>query len=381
MASGVFFGLTAALCWGVADVFMRGASRRAGVFLTLLFTEMVALAGLLLFAAPLGLLTATQAPLGAVLAAAALNLLILVGAVLLYRAFAVGTLALVSPLAASFAAVATILALLSGERPSLLAGIGLAITLIGVTVASIVPTAASAPAATLLATTPPIAAGRAAPVGEPRAEPTDRLFAVPSAPSGSATTLVGGVALAIPATSSPSAHMGRRAGWFAPGVLEVLVAVVIFGVAYWALRYVTPTVGGVRVAFIGKVVDLLALLALAGIAALIRAILPRLGRTNDARGALCASVSQATMAYRLRWPPRRFWLFVIPGALLDTAANVAYNIGVIGALTSVVVTLSSLFSAVTVALAWAFLKERLVGWQWVGVAAILAGVALINWGG
>ncbi len=73
-----------------------------------------------------------------------------------------------------------------------------------------------------------------------------------------------------------------------------------------------------------------------------------------------------------------FWLFVAPVGLLDTAANVAYNLGITVALTSVVVVLASLFSAVTVLLAWIFLREWLAGWQWLGVTAILVGIALVN---
>lgn len=333
MTSGVLLGLTAALCWGVADVFMRGASRMSGVFLTLLYTEIVAVVGFLLAMGPLGLLTFTHATPGALLAAAALNLLILGGAGLLYRAFAVGTLALVSPLAASFAAVTTLLSLFSGERPTLLAGVGLALTLVGVIVASLVPSP----------------------------QPHDKSIAgvPPSHTNGKGT---------------------RGLGLLAPGVPEVLGAVLIFGVAYWALRYVTPIVGGVQVAFIGKLVDLAALLALAGVVALAAVARPQSSRSQRQQPHATA-LDRATATYRLRLPPRLFWLFITPGALLDTAANVAYNIGVTGALTSVVATISSLFSAVTVLLAWVFLKERLATWQWLGVASILVGVALINWGG
>jgi uncharacterized membrane protein len=73
-----------------------------------------------------------------------------------------------------------------------------------------------------------------------------------------------------------------------------------------------------------------------------------------------------------------FWRWIIPGSILDISANVAYNIGVTGALTSIVATLSSLFTAVTVALAWVFLRERLARTQWIGVAFILVGIALVN---
>ena len=82
--------------------------------------------------------------------------------------------------------------------------------------------------------------------------------------------------------------------------------------------------------------------------------------------------------YVIRRPARPFWLWVIPVALLDTAANVAYNLGITVSLIAVVSVISSLFSAVTVLLAWVFLRERLARWQWAGVGAILVGIALVS---
>jgi drug/metabolite transporter (DMT)-like permease len=75
---------------------------------------------------------------------------------------------------------------------------------------------------------------------------------------------------------------------------------------------------------------------------------------------------------------RGFLVWVVPVALLDTTANLAYNLGISTALTSVVSVLSSLFSAVTVLLAAIFLGERLARWQWAGVGAILLGIALVG---
>ena len=69
---------------------------------------------------------------------------------------------------------------------------------------------------------------------------------------------------------------------------------------------------------------------------------------------------------------------VIPTALLDTAANIAYNLGIASSLTSIVAVLSSLFGAVTVLLAWIFLRERLSPWQWLGVITIFLGIVLVS---
>jgi drug/metabolite transporter (DMT)-like permease len=80
----------------------------------------------------------------------------------------------------------------------------------------------------------------------------------------------------------------------------------------------------------------------------------------------------------IRRPAPSFWRWAVAVAVLDTAANVAYNLGITISLTAVVSVISSLFSAVTVLLAWFFLRERLARWQWAGVAAILVGIALVS---
>jgi len=301
MQTGVLLGLSAALLWGVADFCARGASRAAGTFRTLLVVEIIAIPAVLLLAAPFGLVTlrAEQWPL--ILTAVLVGLIILGGAGLLYRAFAIGKLALVSPIASAFAAVTALLAIAAGER---LAGgvlLGVILTLAGVVLAS--------------------------------------------SSSGAAPT----------AETKPDALSGRMRT-FAPGLLEAIGAMLTFGVGYWLLDFIVPTLGGVTTAFIAKVGDLI---VLGGAALFLMWRTPRKTQPES----------------RLVWP---FWLWVIPTALLDTAANIAYNIGIATALTSVVVTLSSLFSAVTVLLAWIILRERLARLQWAGVLTILLGVMLVN---
>ena len=157
-------------------------------------------------------------------------------------------------------------------------------------------------------------------------------------------------------------------GWglgtsLAPGLVEALGALLLFGVGYWALRYVVGPLGGYTTAFIGKAADLVALAVFGLTASLI------LARRAPGRAASFQIAAR---------PAPRFLLWVVPNALLDTAANVAYNLGIAGSLTSIVSVISSLFAAVTVLLAWIFLHERLTRWQWLGIAAIFAGVALVS---
>jgi drug/metabolite transporter (DMT)-like permease len=304
MQTGVLLGLSAALLWGVADFCARGASRAGGTFRTLLYVEIIAIAALLLINAPLGLIILRADQWPDILAAAAVGLLILGGAGLLYRAFAIGKLALVSPIASGFAAVTALLAIASGERLALTTLIGVSLTLIGVVVAS-----------------------------SSAERPTEGKPGLP-----------------------------RRSGrGLAPGLLEAIGAMVTFGAGYWLLDFIVPTLGGVTTAFVAKVADLIVL-------GVMFVVIAMIARRSGQGGALAPGAQRTPL----------FWLWVLPTALLDTAANIAYNIGITTALTSVVVTLSSLFSAVTVLLAWVFLRERLAPWQWIGVVAILLGVALVN---
>lgn len=314
MATGVAFGLFAAIAWGVADFCIRGATQAGGTYRTLFFDQVVALLFLGVAVAPWYSLALPDVGAGWILAAAGLNLVILVGAALLYRAFAVGSLSVVSPIAASFGAIVTALALtFSGERPNPAQLGGIAITLVGVTLAG-------------------------AHVG----------------------------------ADSRTTHEATRPRFrVAKGVPEALIATAIFGVTYWALRYVTPIVGGAQVALIGKVTDLAALSLVAAGAWLWRKS-PRV--SGVAPFAEQAPALPAPFA-PLGW---RFWAWIIPAGALDISANIAYNIGVASALTSVVVTISSLFSAITVLLAWLFLRERLSRRQWLGVALIMGGIVLVN---
>jgi drug/metabolite transporter (DMT)-like permease len=78
-------------------------------------------------------------------------------------------------------------------------------------------------------------------------------------------------------------------------------------------------------------------------------------------------------------PPRdrATWLAILGVGVLDTVGFTAYAIGTTGDSVAVSV-LSSLFAAVTVLLAWIFLRERPRSIQWVGIAAIFAGLILVS---
>lgn len=160
---------------------------------------------------------------------------------------------------------------------------------------------------------------------------------------------------ATPDASSASAPPSvtaapQPASWLAPGVGWAIAAAGGFGVTFWLLGFrATPALGGLAAVWVLRATALLVLLAF-------------------------ARRPWATVA-----PPRgrAGWLLVGVG-VLDTVAFAANNVGTERGLVSVVSVLGSLFSAVTVLVAWVAFGERLAARQWCGVALVLAGVALVS---
>jgi drug/metabolite transporter (DMT)-like permease len=275
---GIIFGLLAALGWGGGDFMLSRSTRVIGPFQTMFYVQLVGIGGILLVL----LLRHDQPPTGLwpwVLGFSA-NLFNLVGTLLMYRAFAVGTLSIVSPITASFAVVTTLLALLGGERPGGLALAGTLLVIAGVLVVS---------------------RGPAGAVGPPR------------------------------------------------GVPEALGSALGFGCYFWGLSFATPLLGIAWPVLIGRLS-----------AMLVAWVLIRLGGARPLRLTLSG------------WRP------VLAAGCFDTIAMLCYNAGIGSAYVTIVTALASIFSAVTVLLAWLFLRERLHLSQWVGVAGLLLGVLLVS---
>jgi drug/metabolite transporter (DMT)-like permease len=72
------------------------------------------------------------------------------------------------------------------------------------------------------------------------------------------------------------------------------------------------------------------------------------------------------------------WTFLVLNGVFDIAGNAFFILsGQMGRL-DVASVLSSLFSGVTVMLAWIFLKEHLTRYQWIGVASALVAIVLMT---
>jgi drug/metabolite transporter (DMT)-like permease len=98
---------------------------------------------------------------------------------------------------------------------------------------------------------------------------------------------------------------------------------------------------------------------------------------------LTSSVLTALVVLAMKQPislPRKdtvsLWLLAM--GVLDTGAFVLNNLGMQLEQVSVVSVLASLYGAVTVLLSTVVLREKMSRWQWLGILAIFAGIALVS---
>jgi len=172
---------------------------------------------------------------------------------------------------------------------------------------------------------------------------------------GIASALVGVViaALALPSQTAAEAqhatpeHHRRH---LLRGVPWALAAALGFGVNYWVLGFrVMPVFGGFASVWVIRLVTLIVLAAL----------LPPLGESF--------AIPRGSTA----------WLIFLIG-VTDTAGFVANNFAFKQEQIAIVTVLASLYGVVTLFLAAAFLRERLGRRQWLGIALIFLGVALVS---
>jgi drug/metabolite transporter (DMT)-like permease len=133
------------------------------------------------------------------------------------------------------------------------------------------------------------------------------------------------------------------------GIPEAIGAMFCFGLYFWAINRITPTLGVLWPVWTTRLVQLICAL-----------IVLRL------RGPFKTGMTWRTAS------------LLLSAAVLDSGALLAFNLGIGQTYTTIATALASLYSVVTVLLAWLFLRERLNTGQWAGVGAILVGVLLVS---
>jgi drug/metabolite transporter (DMT)-like permease len=171
----------------------------------------------------------------------------------------------------------------------------------------------------------------------------------PAAALGGAGLLIVGVLLATRSAGGPSQ---QRPSW--TGVPEAVLSALAFGTMFWLFYFfVEPKVGYAWP---------LILLKTMAVSGSLLAYASRRRREEGQRFALGPGVV----------------LLAVGAAAADTLAWLAYIRGMGSTYATIVTAVASLFSVVTVLLAWKFLRERLAVHQWAGVAAILLGILLVS---
>ena len=129
----VLLSLAASSCWGVADFLGGLQSKRVPVAVVLCVVEGAGLA------AVLAIILATGEPFPGS-RAAILSVVAGIGGVIalgcFYRALAIGTMSIVAPISATGVTLPVVVGIATGDRPSSIVAIGLAVTFAGVLLAS-----------------------------------------------------------------------------------------------------------------------------------------------------------------------------------------------------------------------------------------------------
>lgn len=284
---GILFGLLSAVFWGTGDYLISLLTRRTGTPRAMVFIQGFSLLSWVV----LLLISGPKLPQTTLLGLAIITgVCHVVGLLLTYRAFEIGTLSLVSPIASGFAVVTALIALADGENPPALALGGTALLILGVVVATYTP------------------------------ENGDQ--------------------------SSQKKSLA--------GVPEALGSALAFGIMFYLFKRVETGMG---------------------------VLWPLVILKTMAFGSALVSVISAKKPVEEapKSSPMLLLSLAIGAALLDTFAWLAYNKGLAeNQFVTVVTALASLFSVVTIILAWILLKDRLTRNQWAGVVLVLTGILLVS---
>jgi drug/metabolite transporter (DMT)-like permease len=129
---GIVLGLGAALFWGLGDFAITTLARYVGSARSLLYIQLFSLLSWIVL---LAVFPHQLAPgINPWLIAALAGVFHVLGLATTYRAFEIGTLSLVSPIASSFAIVTTLMFVLAGDSPPLIPLIGIVLLVCGIVV-------------------------------------------------------------------------------------------------------------------------------------------------------------------------------------------------------------------------------------------------------
>ena len=164
-------------------------------------------------------------------------------------------------------------------------------------------------------------------------------------------TMLGVILAAITSNQSVQPELStQKSSWVSIGVIYALGTTLLHGLGFWLLRFIVPVLGSESLVLIMRLTTIPLIFIIAWVSK--------------------ASLQLTNASASLRW--------LLPVGILDTAANLFYNLAVGSGLTSVVSVITSLYSVVTVVLGYLIWKERIIRVQQVGVFVTLVGIALVS---
>jgi drug/metabolite transporter (DMT)-like permease len=137
-------------------------------------------------------------------------------------------------------------------------------------------------------------------------------------------------------------------GWSA-GATDAVVAMVAWGISYAMLKPITSAVGPIMALFLLKIIAVAAIFSWTGVT-----------------------------KTKVSFPAKMIFLLLAVAGVLDFLAYLAFNFSLGTQYVSVASAIVATAPAITIALAYVFLKERIVRNQKLGIIAILVGLVLIS---
>jgi drug/metabolite transporter (DMT)-like permease len=326
----IVLALAASVCWGSGDFLGGLTTRRASLWAVVIGSQAVGLIGAGTVVVALGRPWPGLGAVWPVLVGGA------AGAIAIstfYRALAIGTMSVIAPISAMSALIPFAVGLSGGERPSVAALAGAAVAVFGVLLVAAEPARRDE------------TVGAPGLPGGPAVEPEVARSDAPHAERrGADAPPLSGAHAPRPAARAVAARPSRRLQRQAIG-LALLAAV---GIGLTLLGYDAAS----------KYDPIWAMAA---------------GRASTA--------TFITLFLLARRPRVRFtaaaWPGIVAIGLMDTGANGLFAVATTKGFLSIVAVLGTIYPAVTVILAYVFLRERLALHQLAGVLVTLAGVSLI----
>ncbi|MGD0644178.1 MAG: DMT family transporter [Candidatus Bathyarchaeia archaeon] len=137
--------------------------------------------------------------------------------------------------------------------------------------------------------------------------------------------------------------------WRHNGVMDGLICMIAWGITYALIKPIVAAAGPIMALLLFRAVAISTLFSWAG-----------LTKT------------------KISLPAKMIFLFLIIAGLLDFSGFLTFNFSITTQFVSIVGPIAATYPAVTVVLAYIFLNERVANNQKIGIAAILAGLALIS---